>query len=114
MTEQRKEEAIKYIMSSLEDGYLDLGLHNQDELTVIKEAMRLLIVEELLSYVGKIPDEYVERSKIVHEDVFKDGVAYLTSEQFTKIYCNNCSTQRCAGINSEWFDGCKFKEYLSR
>lgn len=44
MTKQRKEEAIKYIISSLEDGYLDLGLHDQDELAVIKEAMRLLII----------------------------------------------------------------------
>ena len=40
MTEQRKEEAIKYIESQLEDGYLDLGLHDQDELEIIREAMK--------------------------------------------------------------------------
>ncbi len=71
-------------------------------------------LEELLSYVGIIPDEYVERSKIVHEDVFKDGVAHLTSEQFEKLYCNICGSQRCEGVDSEWFDGCKFKDHLSR
>lgn len=42
MTEQRKKEAIKYIMSSLEDGYLDLGFHDQDELEIVREAMELL------------------------------------------------------------------------
>ena len=72
------------------------------------------ILEDLLSYVGQIPDEYAERIKIVHEDVFKDGVPRLTTEQFTQLYCNNCGTQRCEGINSEWFDGCKFKGHLSR
>ena len=71
-------------------------------------------LEELLSYVGEIPDEYGERSKIVHEDVFKDGVAHLTPELFEQIYCNTCGTQRCEGINSEWFDGCKFKDHLNR
>lgn len=70
--------------------------------------------DELEALVGSIPDEYGERSKIVHEDVFKDGVPRLTTEQFTKLYCNNCGTQRCEGIKSEWFDGCKFKDHLSR
>lgn len=44
MTNNRREEAIKYIMGQLEDGYIDLGWHDQDELDVIKEAMRLLII----------------------------------------------------------------------
>ena len=70
--------------------------------------------EELLSYVGQIPDEYAARIKIVHEDVFIDGVPCLTTEQFTKLHCNTCGTQRCEGINSEWFDGCQFKDHLSR
>lgn len=42
MTEQQREDAIKYIESQLEDGYLDLGSHDQDELEVIKEAMSTL------------------------------------------------------------------------
>ena len=42
MTKQRREEAIKYIEAQLEDGYIDLGLHDQDELEIIKEAIELL------------------------------------------------------------------------
>lgn len=40
--------------------------------------------------------------------------ALLTEEQFIKLYCNNCGSQRCEGINSEWFEGCKFKDQLDR
>lgn len=42
MTENRREEAIKYIEAQLEDGYLDLGLHDQDELEIVKEAIKML------------------------------------------------------------------------
>lgn len=31
----------------------------------------------------------------------------MTHEEFTEKYCNNCGTQRCAGINDEDFrEGC--------
>lgn len=41
MEDNRREEAIKYIMDQLEDGYIDLGLYDQDELEIIKEAMNM-------------------------------------------------------------------------
>lgn len=34
-------EAVKYIEAQLEDGYIDLGLHDEKELKVIREAMEL-------------------------------------------------------------------------
>ena len=71
-------------------------------------------LEKLLFYVGQVPDGYAKRIMTVHEDVFPDGIACITTEQFEQIYCNTCGTQRCEGINSEWFDGCKFKDHLSR
>ena len=46
MSEQRRKDAIKYIMACLEDGYIDLGLHDQDELMIVEEAMELLIAVE--------------------------------------------------------------------
>lgn len=50
MTKERREEAIKYIEAQLEDGYLDLGLHEQDELEIVKEAMNTLrIIDKLNS-----------------------------------------------------------------
>ena len=38
---EKQEAALEYIKSQLEDGYLDLGLHDQDELQIIKEAIEL-------------------------------------------------------------------------
>lgn len=37
----------------------------------------------------------------------------LTQEEFTSLHCSVCGSQRCDGINSEWFDGCKFKDHLN-
>lgn len=42
MTENERKEAIEYIESQLEDGYLDLGLYDQNELGIVKEAMKML------------------------------------------------------------------------
>lgn len=39
---------------------------------------------------------------------------HLTEHKFIQKYCNNCGSQRCEGIGSEWFDGCKFKDYLNK
>ena len=39
MEDHRKEVAIKYIMAQLEDGYIDLGIDDQDELEIIQEAI---------------------------------------------------------------------------
>ena len=33
----------------------------------------------------------------------------MNKEQFVKTHCQNCGSQRCEGIDSEWFDGCKYK-----
>ena len=42
MTKEQREEAFKYIESQLEDGYLDLGLYEQNELEIVKEAIKML------------------------------------------------------------------------
>lgn len=54
MTKQRREEAIKYIESQLEDGYVDLGLHDQDELEIIKEAVKILKVIDKFSEIPTV------------------------------------------------------------
>ena len=33
----------------------------------------------------------------------------MTEKQFVETYCHNCGTQRCEGIGTPWFDGCKYK-----
>lgn len=33
----------------------------------------------------------------------------MNDRQFVETYCHNCGTQRCEGIGTEWFEGCKYK-----
>ena len=33
----------------------------------------------------------------------------MTEKQFVETYCHNCGTQRCEGVGTEWFEGCKYK-----
>ena len=56
MTKQRRKEAIDYIMSCLEDGYIDLGMYDQDELEIIKEAMNII---QIIDKWNSIPEEYL-------------------------------------------------------
>ena len=37
----------------------------------------------------------------------------LTEKEFVKLHCSKCGSQRCEGIGTEWFDGCRFKEHLN-
>ena len=41
-TVQQQKEAIKYIEAQLENGYIDLGINEECELQIIKEAIQLL------------------------------------------------------------------------
>ena len=71
MTEQQ-EEAVKYIEAQLENGYIDLGMNEQDELEIIKEAIFLwksvnrISIEDWkhLGYTDKEAEELIEASKI--------------------------------------------------
>ena len=33
----------------------------------------------------------------------------MNKEEFIKTHCFSCGTQRCEGVDSEWFEGCKKK-----
>lgn len=52
MTEQRREEAIKYIESQLEYGYIDLGINEQDELKIVQEAISILKIVDKFNSIG--------------------------------------------------------------
>lgn len=36
----------------------------------------------------------------------------LTEQEFIEQYCHNCGSQRCEGIGTEWFEGCRHKSEL--
>ena len=42
-----------------------------------------------------------------------DNEQLLTEEEFYKKYCEMCGSQRCEGIGTDWFDGCRFKDRLT-
>ncbi len=52
MTEQQKNEAIEYIEGQLNNGYIDLGFHDQDELAIVQEAINLLKTIDKFNSVG--------------------------------------------------------------
>ena len=33
----------------------------------------------------------------------------MNEKQFVETYCCNCGTQRCEGIGTEWFEGCRYR-----
>lgn len=65
MTENEKREAIKYIKSQLEDGYIGLGLHDENELAIIRQAINMY---DKLPCV-KLVDDYDEELFINGESV---------------------------------------------
>ena len=38
----------------------------------------------------------------------------LTEDEFYRLHCCMCGSQRCEGIGTDWFEGCKYKEHLSK
>ena len=52
MIKQRREEAIKYIESQLGYGYIDLGINEQDELEIVKEAINVLKTVDKFNSIG--------------------------------------------------------------
>ena len=33
----------------------------------------------------------------------------MDDKQFEQTYCSRCGSQRCEGIGTEWFEGCKYR-----
>lgn len=75
MIQNDKKETIDYIMAQLEDGYVDLGCHDENELEVIRQAMKVYIkipeiIHELeglkISMDGQI--FYNQPSKLIYKE----------------------------------------------
>ena len=65
------------------------------------------------------PNKCTRELIIVGEDanckMVKDKKKHqITAKKFIETYCNNCGSQRCEGVGTVWFDGCKFKDYLKQ
>ena len=41
-----------------------------------------------------------------------DPVVVLEETEFVEQFCHNCGTQRCEGIGTPWFNGCRAKKFF--
>ena len=37
-----------------------------------------------------------------------------SQDEFEQIYCLKCGSQRCEGIDTEWFKGCQYNDKLKK
>ncbi len=77
MTEKRKEEAFKYIESQLENGYIDLGINDQDEIEIVKEAIKMLKFVDEWNSIGCTSFSLTcnpEARELFKEDALNDRV----------------------------------------
>lgn len=71
---ENRKEAIKYIKSQLEDGYIDLGMHDEDELRIIEEAMCALVCLEQYKWERDIAVEQLKEIGIDFGEKVNDVV----------------------------------------
>lgn len=73
MTEQHRKEAIEYIEAQLENGYIDLGAHDQDELEIVKEAINTLKTLDEIN--NKAKEWYVDISNKLEREVYGNDLS---------------------------------------
>lgn len=80
---------------------VDILFHSNWKLEDVEEYLSFLFDTGRFDYYEKFfeEDENVEPLK-------------LNKEEFEEKYCKLCGTQRCEGVDSDWFDGCKYKDSL--
>lgn len=93
MTEQRRKDALKYIEGQLEYGYIDLGMNDQDELEIIREAINLLKAIDKFNSIGctsfrLTPEEIREAIKQMET---ADDVVGCAVNRVIESSNNNCS-----------------------
>lgn len=75
MTTEDRKEAIRYINSQLEYGYIDLGAHDTDEIEIIKEAMALLNILDTFVHIDRI--NVIDDEKVIASTDDSNNDKYL-------------------------------------
>lgn len=83
MTQSDREYAIERIKSQLEDGYVDFGCHDEDELKIIEQAMSALIAIEQFRWERDVAIEQLNELGIGFGQKI-DGV-YLTRDKYNEL-----------------------------
>lgn len=84
MNKKEREEAIKYIKSQLENGYIDLNdIHDENEFKIVKQAMSALIAIEQIRWERDIAIAQLDELCLsLGQEI--DGV-YLTKEEHNDL-----------------------------
>ena len=83
MTQSDREYAIERIKFQLEDGYIDLGCHDEDELKIIKQAMSALSAVEQFRWERDVAIEQLNELGIgFGQKIY--GI-YLTRDKYNEL-----------------------------
>lgn len=89
MTEQNRTDAFKYIEAQLNHGYIDLGAHDQDELKIVEEAIKLLKTVDAFNNVGctsfLLTKEEIEKLQQMEEERPYDHIWDMYVDEFEDV-----------------------------
>lgn len=71
--------------------------------TVVKEKERKMTNLDVIKYLCYEDTQACDKFKPIDK---------LTEKEFYNKYCLECGSQRCEGIGTEWFDGCRYRYEL--
>ena len=101
MTEQRRKDAFEYIEGQLNNGYIDLCCYDQDELAIVKEAIKILKSIDAFCDIGCT--SFMLTPKEIEELVDLNSISW--DDPIWDIYMNACvnemSKWECKYVNTE-------------
>ena len=79
MTNESRKEAIKHIESQLEDGYIDFGSHDENELEIVKEAIDALKIIDAWNDIPLMTEAWmnVGYTREAAEEIAKSSNVYI-------------------------------------
>lgn len=67
-----------------------------------------IAINEIINDNEGSSNTYYFMNKLTH----KNKKPIYTRHEFILKYCNNCGSQRCEGIGTDWFNGCEHRHEL--
>ena len=107
-------QALEYVESQLDSGYLDLGMHDDDENEIVKTALEEyrknhgLVINPNLTHISDFQDFNYER--IAFEiGYLRDSVKEMLKERLKHDYVNHLSRMGDANYFAIW--NCDFQDF---
>lgn len=72
---------------------------------------------EIGTYVSEEDIDLMERvfvdggkAEIIMAKSMEEVLEDIQKQEFVERYCRACGSQRCEGIDTDWFEGCEYKD----